>query len=267
MLATLIIVFRELLEAGLIVGIVMAATQGVPHRGKWIASGILAGVIGSCILALSADNINNAMEGVGQEIFNASVLLTAVAMLTWHNVWMASHGRAIAAAMKAVGSAVSIGERSILMLAVVVGIAILREGSEIVLFLYGIALSNGATPSSIALGGLIGLTMGIAVSALMYLGLLRIPTRQLFTVTSWLIALLAAGMAAQAVIYLQQAGYVMVLMDTAWDSSHILSNQSITGQTLHTLVGYIDRPNHLQLVVYVGTLGMIFGLMKVFKRV
>jgi high-affinity iron transporter len=51
MLATLIIVFREVLEAGLIIGIVLAATEGVTHRGRWIAGGIAGGVAGAALLA------------------------------------------------------------------------------------------------------------------------------------------------------------------------------------------------------------------------
>ena len=74
MLGALIIVFREVLEAGLIVGIVMAATQGVPGRGRWISLGIAAGVLGACIVALFAGGISEAFEGSGQELLNAAVL-------------------------------------------------------------------------------------------------------------------------------------------------------------------------------------------------
>ena len=111
MLAALVIVFREVIEAGLIVGIVLAATQGVRGRGRAVSLGILAGIAGACIVAAFAGQIANLFEGSGQEVFQAAILLAAVAMLTWHNVWMAGHGRAISREMRDVGLAVSEGRR------------------------------------------------------------------------------------------------------------------------------------------------------------
>ncbi len=264
MLATLIIVFREVIEAGLVIGIVLAATRGVPRRGLWVGYGIMAGVAGACLVAAFADSIANMMAGAGQELLNASVLAIAVLMLTWHNVWMAREGRHIAQEMKSLGEDVAKGRRTLAALAIVVGVAVLREGSEIVLFLYGIALAGGNTVVSMFIGGAIGLALGAGVSAMMYAGLLRIPTRHLFTVTSWLIALLAAGMASQAIVFLQQAGLVTVLSHTVWDTSGMLSDGSLAGKALHTLVGYTDRPTGLQLLVYGLTLATIFTLMRLF---
>jgi len=264
MLATLIIVFREVIEAGLVIGIVLAATRGVSRRGLWVGYGIGGGVIGASIVAAFAKSIAAMMEGAGQELFNASVMAIAVLMLTWHNVWMAREGRHIAMQMKSLGEDVTRGRRTLAALAVVVGIAVLREGSEIVLFLYGIALSGGSSVMSMLIGGALGLLLGAGVSATMYFGLVRIPTHRLFAVTSWLIALLAAGMASQAIVFLQQAGIVTVLSHTVWDTSGILSNGSIAGKALHTLIGYTDRPTAIQLLVYAATLAVIFTLMKLF---
>src|SRR6476659_4752875 len=242
MLATLLIVFREVLEAGLIVGIVLAATKGVPARGVWVAFGVVAGLAGACIVAAFASEIGALFAGSGQELFNACVLILAVGMLTWHNVWMASHGREIAQDLKRVGSEVAAGERPLLALAVVCGLAVLREGSAVVLFLYGVLAGPG-------------------VSALLYLGLLALPTRRLFSVTAGLITLLAAGLAAQAVTFLQQGGYVEILTSTVWDTSWLLPEDSLAGRLLHTLIGYTDRPSAAQLVVYFFTIGLILTLM------
>ena len=266
MLATLIIVFREVIEAGLVIGIVLAATRGVPRRSLWVGGGVVAGIAAACMVAASADAIANMMAGTGQELLNASALAIAVLMLTGHNVWMAREGRHMAQEMQSLGSAVATGQRSLTALAVVVAVAVLREGSEIVLFLYGIALSAGSTANSMFLGGAIGLALGAVVSATMYFGLMRIPTRHLFAVTSWLIALLAAGMASQAIVFLQQAGLVTVLSHVVWDTSGTLSDGSLAGKALHTLVGYSDRPTGIQLVVYAATLTSIFTLMRLFGR-
>jgi high-affinity iron transporter len=257
MLSALIIVFREVIEAGLIVGIVLAATKGVPRRARWVAYGVIAGVLGACVVAAFAGEIANLFEGAGQELFNASILLLAVLMLTWHNVWMAGHGRAMARDMKNVGAAVASGERPLTALSVVVGVAVLREGSEVVLFLYGIASQGGTSNLAMLTGGFLGLAAGAAISALMYFGLLAIPAHRLFSVTSGLITLLAAGMAAQAVLFVQQAGHLQFLMNTVWNTSWLLPEGLLAGRLLHTLVGYTDQPNGLQLIVYAGVIASI----------
>jgi len=267
MLAALVIVFREVIEAGLIVGIVLAATQGVPYRGRWVSYGVAAGVVGACLVAAFAGQIANLFSGSGQEIFNASILLVAVLMLTWHNVWMSGHGREMARELRGVGAAVSAGERSLMALAVVVGVAVLREGSEVVLFLYGIASQGSTTVPGMLIGGALGLAAGAALSALMYFGLVSIPPGKLFSVTSGLITLLAAGMAAQAILFLQNAGYLNVLMTTVWDTSWLLPDggegwRALFGKMLHTLVGYTAAPDGAQIVAYVATVAAIVGLMR-----
>ena len=262
MLATLVIVFREVIEAGLIVGIVLAATQGVARRGLWVGYGVIGGVAGACLVAAFAGQIASLFAGSGQELFNASILLLAVGMLTWHNVWMASHGRVMAQEMRQVGADVAAGKRPLPALSIVCGVAVLREGSEIVLFLYGIAASGGTSAAGMMAGGALGVLAGAGVSALMYFGLLTIPARHLFSVTSGLITLLAAGLAAQAVAFLQQAGYLDVLTSTVWNTSWFLSDDSLIGRLVHTLIGYTARPSGAQLLIYLVTIAVIVGLMR-----
>jgi len=266
MLATLIIVFREVIEAGLIVGIVLAATKGVPQRSRYVALGVAAGIAGACLVAAFAGELSSLFQGSGQEMFNASILLLAVAMLTWHNVWMASHGRQMARELKQAGHQVLTGERTLWALAIVVGVAVLREGSEVVLFLYGIAAQGGTTAAAFLAGGTLGLAAGAGVSALMYFGLLTIPAGRLFQVTSGLITLLAAGMAAQAVLFLQNGGFLEYFTATVWDSSWLLKEDSIAGRLLHTLVGYSEAPNGAQLIAYGATVAVIVLLMRLITQ-
>jgi high-affinity iron transporter len=264
MLASLIIVFREVIEAGLIVGIVLAVTVGVAGRGRWIAAGIAAGVAGAVLVAAFADALSNALAGIGQEIFNASILAVAVVMLSWHNIWMARHGRELAAQTKEIGKAVASGSRSLAALAIVVGVAVLREGSEVALFLYSLMISGGTSTWELLAGGFAGLLLGCVVSALMFFGLVNIPARYLFGVTTTLITFLAAGLAAQSIVFLQQAGLITALEGTAWDTSWILSDSSLIGRALHTLVGYSDQPSWMQVVVYVIVLAVIFFFTRLF---
>jgi high-affinity iron transporter len=262
MLGALVIVFREVLEAGLIIGIVLAATRGVPRRGWWVALGIAGGVGGACLVAAFAQRLAALFQGSGQELFNALVLTCAVAMLAWHNAWMASHGRELANEARQLGSDVTRGSRSLLAVALVVGIAVLREGSEVVLFLYGILASNAGHPLELVTGGALGLAAGALCTVLVYFGLLAIPIRYFFSVTATLIVLLAAGLAAQAVLFLQQGGYTDAGMAPVWNSGGWLAESSWLGRVLHILVGYTDQPNTLQLVAYATTALGIWALMK-----
>jgi len=262
-IAALIIVFREVFEAGLIVGIVLAVTRTVQHRNRWIAGGILAGVLGACVVAVFAGALSNLFAGMGQELFNAFILIVAVVMLTWHNVWMARHGSELAGELRAAGQAVVEGSKSLFALAVVVGVAVLREGSEVVLFLYGV-LAGGDSGGGVALGGFVGLLLGAAVCMLTYLGLVSIPTPKLFATTTALTALLAAGMAAQAAASLEKANWLTAMDNVVWDSSWLLSDSSILGKALQTLIGYTDQPTAMQLTVYIAILAVTFVLMRLY---
>ena len=266
MLATAIIVFREVLEAALVMSIVLAATRGVLHRGLWVSGGALAGLLGAAIVAWFAEAIAEAASGVGQEVFNAAVLFTAVIMLGWHNVWMSRHGRELASSLKHVGAAVRGGTSPMYVLAAVVGMAVLREGSELVLFLYGVAATASGNTGGMLGGALIGVGAGAAIGTTLYLGLLRIPSSRLFAVTGWMILLLAAGMAGQGAAFLVQADILPALGQTLWDTSALIADDGVPGRVLHTLIGYTARPYGIQVLVYLATLGAILALMKIVDR-
>lgn len=266
MFGTAVIVFREVLEAAIIIGIVAAATHDVPGRKRWLAAGLLAGLVGSAVVAASTDVIGAFASGIGQELFNAIVLGIAVSMLAWHNIWMSSHGAELAANARHVGREIREGRSECSILLIVVGLAVLREGSETVLFLYGIAASgNGGTTPMLA-GGLIGLLGGIIVGYAIYAGLLRIPMRWFFAATSALVLLLAAGMASQAARFLIQADILPSLASPLWDTSAILPEQSVPGMLLHSLIGYDAQPAGMQLVFYVVVLIVIAAGMQWAKR-
>ena len=262
MLGALLIVFREVIEAGLIVGIVLAAARGVTGRGRWVTFGVIGGVAGAALVAAFADALSNLFEGSGQELFNAAILGVAVIMLAWHTAWMASHGREMARQMRDVGAAVARGDKTLMALAIVVGVAVLREGSEVVLFLYGIVASGGVTATGLVIGGLLGVAAGAAVSALMYFGLLTIHPRHLFGVTSKLITLLAAGLASQAVAFLQQSGTIEALDTPLWNTGWLLKDSDILGRLLKTLVGYTDSPTGMQLIAYLATIAVFVALVR-----
>lgn len=266
MFGTALIVFREVLEAALIVGIVSAATRGIPGRSRWIASGIGAGILGSLLVAAGAGVISNLAQGMGQELFNASILGVAVAMLAWHNIWMSVHGRELAANANRVGADIRSGAKELSVLLVVVAIAVLREGSETVLFLYGIAISGHESTAPMIAGGAIGLAGGVAVGWLLFKGLLRIPLRWFFTATSFLVLLLAAGMASQAARFLIQADKLPSLASPLWDTSWLVSNSSLIGKALQGMVGYDAQPSGMQMTFFFAVLVAILAGMAWARR-
>lgn len=265
MVGAAIIVFREVLEAALIVAIVLGATRGIAGRGLWVSGGLVGGVLGAGIVAGFAGVIANAIEGTGQELFNAIVLLTAVLMLAWHNAWMAARRRALAAEMRQFGHDVKVGNKPLIALSIVVALAVLREGAESVLFLYSLAASGAGVASTIG-GGLIGLSLGLILGWIVYRGLLVIPLKHFFTAVSWMVLLLASGLAASAAGFLNQAGFVPALGRQVWDTSGILAQDSWLGMLLHILIGYADRPMGIQVIFYAATLSLILALVYVISH-
>jgi high-affinity iron transporter len=261
MMSMAIIVFREMLEISLILGVVLAATRGLEGRHRWMLVGIVAGIAGSCAVAFSAQAIADAVSGMGQELFNATVLLLAAALIGWTVVWMKRHSAILVRHLKAVGKDVLEGKRPLYVIAVVVALSVLRDGSEIVLLTYGVMLSGQSVPGMIvgAIGGVLaGVLTGIAI----YHGLIKVAARHLFTVTGVILMFLAAAMVSQAVALLGAAGFIPVLNAPLWDTSRFLSERSMLGNVLHTLVGYSAQPSGIQFMSYLVTLGIISMLLK-----
>jgi high-affinity iron transporter len=262
MFSASIIVFRESLEALLIISIMVAATRGISRRGNWIAGGVLIGLLGSAAVAMGMERISNIADGMGQELFNVSILVVAVAMLAWHNIWMASHGRELALQMKNTAREVNEGgkERSVIL--VVIALAVMREGSETVLFLYGVASSGNNGLRDTFMGGSLGLAAGAVIAGLLYLGLLRIPVSRFFAVTGVLVLLLASSMASQAARLLVQADLLPSLGAPLWDTSGVLEQSSALGTILHGMVGYESQPAGMQVLTYVVVLFTIATAMR-----
>jgi len=250
-----LLVFREVLEAALIISIVCAATRGVPRRGLFVAGGIGLGVVGALLVAVGAGFIANLAGGAGQDVFNAAVLLSAVLMIGWHVVWMSAHGREMALEMQAVGGAVKAGSRSLAVLLTVVSLAVLREGSEVVLFLYGMA-AGGIGAAGLVGGIALGVGGGAMVGFALYFGLLRIPLQHFFSVTNAMLILLAAGLASAAAGFLVQSDLLPAWGTQVWDTSHILSDDSVLGRTLGILIGYKAAPAGIQIAFYLATVAL-----------
>ena len=266
MLGAALIVFRESFEAALLIGILAAAMKGVAGRERWLALGIGAGLGGSIIVAGLTEAIADAANGSGQELFNAAVLGCAVLMLAWHNVWMSSHGADLARQARQLGSDVGTGARALSSVALVAGLAVLREGSETALFLYGIFAGSEMSVQSLIAGALLGLIAGVGIGIAVYAGLLRIPSRRFFGVVGTLLLLLAAGLASQMARFLVQADWLPALASPLWDTSWLLPNSSVVAATLRILAGYDAQPSGTQALFYAATIVGILAATRLVRR-
>lgn len=262
MLPTATIVFREFLEIALILTIVMAATRGLKGRGILALTGLGLGVLGSVIIAFFTGAISEAIDGVGQEVFNATIMFIAVGFLSWTVVWMKNHGHELAQNFKQMGTDVLEGKKPLYVIITVIALATFREGAEIALFTYGMTASGQFSISSIMIGGFLGAAGGTLVGFMLYFGLLKAAKRHLLTVTGWLLILLTAGMAAQGASFLVAADILPAISTQVWDTSNIISGGSLLGETLGVLIGYTPRPSGMELAFYLAvllTVGTLYG--------
>ena len=265
MFGAMIIVFREVLEAALLIGIIAAATRGLQGRGRWLTLGASAGLLGALLVAGLTETISHLADGNGQEMLNALILGLAVLMLAWHNIWMAQHGREMAQKAKQIGADVRNGRSELSAIAIVVALAVLREGSETALFLHGIAAGPEGSKHML-LGGMLGLLVGAGLGLVIYRGLLKVPLRWFFSVTGALLLLLAAGLASQLARVLIQGDWVPAIVSPLWDSSAVLPTNSVLGTALHVLIGYDAQPSGMQVLFYVATLAIISSAAALARR-
>jgi high-affinity iron transporter len=258
MLASSIVLFRELFEIVLIVGIVLAATRSLHGRKKWIIAGISMGIFGAAMIAVFANAISDFAEGVGQEVFNATVLLIASIFIGWTVIWMSQHGRHIKTQFTELGNRIQEGNATFISLSIIIALAIWREGSEIVLFTYGM-LASGQSLADIGLGALIGGLLGMSIGFATYKGLISLPYKYYLRATSVLLILLVAGMISQSVQLFIAAGWINELTQRAWDTSWLIPDHSILAQTLHALIGYTAKPAIIQAILYFSTVGAFYS--------
>jgi len=260
MIASLLIVFREMLEMSLLLGLLFAAVRGQASARIWLVLGVLAGVCVAVLLAVFMEQLESSLDGDGEFVFNAAVLFMAALLLAWTVLWMREQGRAVGGRLADRGRAVREGRLPAVALAGVAAAAVMREGSETVFFLFGVA--RGADPDGWAMliGGIAGALLALSLGMLLYLGMLRIPLGRLFGMLGLLLAVMAAGMVARGVEQLVTIAWLPPLVDPLWDSSWLIESDSLWGDVLHLLVGYTDRPSGMQVAAFVLSLLLLVAL-------
>ncbi len=255
-----IIIFREILETAIILGLIAAATKNIPGRTKYIVTGVIIGIIGAIIVAFSTNAISELFDGYGQEIVNAGILLLASLTIIWTVIWMNYNKNKITAKLKSNTALILEKKLPLTSLIIITASSVFREGSEIVLFSYGIIVSTNDSILSLILGAVAGFIVASFIGAGVYASITRILGKYLFKITALMLSLIAAGMAAQAANFLSATDVITIYTEPLWDSSMLLSQNSVMGKILNVLIGYTENPSAIELTFYIGTLLLIFIL-------
>jgi high-affinity iron transporter len=249
MLQIAIVVFREILEIALILGILVSATKEIPNRSKWISSGLFFGLLTAALLAFFTDKISESLDGVGQEFFNGLILITASSMIAWTVLWMQKHAKSISKELREISNSIKTGNKPLYALFFVVFFSVLREGAEIVLFVYSYYISQ-VNLFDILAGLTIGILLGCSFGYAIYLGMLKLFGKYFFKITTWLLVFISAGIASAGIGFWINAELIPSFINPIFDLSNILPEQSFFGKFLHIFFGYIDQPSATQFFTY-----------------
>lgn len=259
MLSTLLITFREGLEAALIVGIILSylAKTGNRQAFKHIWLGTLMAVAVSLVAGVAIFFTAGELEGRAEEIFEGIAMFGAAAVLTWMIFWMRKQAMNIKGHLHAqIQSAMVSG--STLGLIMLAFLAVSREGIETVLFLFAADRVNESS-FSFALGASLGLVLAIGIGYSIYKGTSRLNLKAFFNVTSLLLILFAAGLLAHGVHEFHEAGIIPPVVEQVWDVNHILPEKSTFGRLLTAVFGYNGNPSLVEVVTYFTYLGLALG--------
>jgi high-affinity iron transporter len=255
-----LMVFREVLEIVVVAALLLAATKGIRGRWLWAAAGTGAGILGASIIAFFAERLADFMAGSGQDVFQACVLLATVVLVAWTIAWMRTHGRQIAAQARDTGRRIAAGTAPCYLLAIAIAVSILRDGTELAVFLVGAGMAGQMSTAGLIAGFAIGIAAGLTVGALLYRGVMAASLGHVFSAVAALLAFLGAGLAAQAIGVLCSAGWLPAGIDPVWDTEDILSQSGDLGRFLHTLLGYMSQPSMTQVLAYAITLAVVLWL-------
>ena len=253
MVQTMLITWRETLEAALIVGILLTylVRSGQRPGLRYVWLGAVAAVIAALACAGVSGGAVSLLGPDAQELVQAAILFVAVGVLSWMVVWMNRHARAIRGELQRKADRALAGG-GLFGLAVVSFVAVFREGLETVLFLWGVTLQRGpGSALPLVAAGLCGATLAVATAWLFFRGFAFLSLPTFFRVTGALLLLVAAGLLASGVNKLIALDYLPPLVPQVWNSSWLVRDGSPLGAILAALIGYRSRPSLLEVLAFV----------------
>jgi high-affinity iron transporter len=249
MLAGMLITIREGVEAFLIVGILVGYLTKI-HQERfrslvWLGTGIA--IVVSLVLAVVFQLVAVQFEGRSAEIFEVSVSLLAVGVLTWMVLWMQRQSRTVKSALERKVD-LAISQNQAFALAGLAFISVLREGLETILFLSALFFTSGK--ENLLQGAGLGLVAAAGIAYLVFKSTVRLNLRKFFLVTGVLLIFIAAGLVGHSVMGLQELGVLPASSRPVWDTSFLISDEGLAGRLLHAFLGYQAAPTLPQMIAY-----------------
>jgi high-affinity iron transporter len=250
-LANVLIGLREGLEAGLVVGILVAYLHKIDRRD--VLPRLWIGIGGAILLSLTVGAVltfgPSTLSFQAQEILGGVLSIVAVGMVTWMTFWMVRHARGLSAELRAdVDRAVR--QRSALALVVVGIVSVGREGVETALFVWA-SVNAGANAALGTLGAVLGILIAVVLAYLIYRGLVRIDLGRFFFWTGIFLIVVAAGVLAYGVGDLQEAGVLPGITVHAYNVAAVVSPTSWYGALLAGVFNFDPEPTVLQVAVWI----------------
>lgn len=250
MAATLLIGFREALEASLVIGIVLGylSKTGQPsHLRRWVWMGAGSAVLASAVVAFLFQTIAGGFEGRGEQLFEGVVMFGAASLLSATVLWMQRQAKGTGARIRSeVGRAVSAGAGW--GLAGLAFASVVREGVETVLFLGAALVGRGGPGDFWAF--LLGVAAAVVLAAAASSSTTRLDTRRFFVVSGLLLVLFGSGLLAQGVHEFQEAGVLPALVEHVWNTGNYLDDGKGLGLVLKSLLGYRSAPSLLEVLAW-----------------
>ena len=266
MIATLLITFREGVEASLIVGILLGFLKKTEQTryAKYVWAGVAAAVVVSVAVAVAILAVGAELQGQAEQLFEGTMLFIAVALVTGMIFWMRYQSRTLKSSLESeMNAAVQKGHPRALFATAF--FAVVREGIETALFISAIGFTNKSIDTLI--GSVLGLFIAALVGYLIYASTLRLNLRTFFSITSLLLLVIAAGLFGRAIHEFIEVGLLPALREGVYNIGVILPAESIIGQILTALVGYNAAPDLLESIGYISFLALaIVGIPWVVDR-
>ncbi len=261
MVETLLITWRETLEAALIVGILLTylLRSGQREGLRYVWAGALAALGAAVGCAAASEGLLGLLDPETQEALQAGILFLAVGVLSWMVLWMHHQARGIRGDLQRKAErALETGR--LMGLATVAFVAVFREGLETVLFLWGVVVQrgHGGGAFSMTVGGLVGGTLAVTTAWLFFRGFAFLRLQTFFRVTGVLLLLVAAGLLTTGVNVLIGLGYLPPLVPQLWNTSWLVRDGSPLGALLGALMGYRSRPSLLEVLAFAGYVPLMF---------
>ena len=246
------IVWRESVEALLIIGVLYAwlsATPGAARGKRWLAAGVIAGLALAGVLAAGI-YMAESLFGEHQDVFETAMVLIASGLIVQMVWWMRAHGRTMKRDLEQ-GLSQHMQRQSWWGVLALSALAIAREGSETVVFLYGTLSSMpSADLPTAGLAALTGLALALATFLLLQLGGKVLNWQTFFRATEVMLLLLAAALFTSGIEKLQMMGWLPALQDALWDSSAVLDDMSRAGGVVSALTGYRAQPSLMTVLAW-----------------